>query len=232
MSLLEELNQINDVTILSVEDPAFESYGRILQGYDLSAMITYMETKTEIPTEGNVYVASVDEMECMPQAVVLRDTVYGGMSVQVGYCNGRNTTYNGFEYHKGSEINVAVTDFMLALGKRYDIKDNTYDPSLVQVFFVPKGTVIEMYQTTLHLSPLAVSDEGFKDIVILPAGTNTPLDEREKVAGSSEDPERKLLLQRNKWVIAYPDREPLIRQGAHPGVIGKNKELFYPGRKG
>ena len=38
-----------------------------------------------------------------------------------------------------------------------------------------------------------------------------------------------LLLQRNKWVIAHPAREPLIRQGAYPGVTGENKELFYPG---
>ncbi len=231
MGLLEELNQINDVPILSIEDPAFKSYGRILRGYDLSDMTAYMEKRTMIPAEGNVYVASVDDMECMQQAVVLRDTVYGGMPVQVGFCNGRNTTYNGFEYHKGSEVNVAVTPFMLVLGKSYDICDNTYDPARAQVFFVPEGSVIEMYQTTLHLSPLAVSDEGFKDIVILPAGTNTPLDEKEKCDGG-EDPEQRLLLQRNKWVIAYADREPLIRQGAHPGVIGKNKELFYPGRKG
>ena len=89
----------------------------------------------------------------------------------------------------------------------------------------------QLYRLALHLSPLAVSDEGFKDIVILPAGTNTPLDEKEKCDGG-EDPEQRLLLQRNKWVIAYAAREPLIRQGAHPGVIGKNKELFYPGRKG
>lgn len=144
-----------------------------------------------------------------------------------------NSTYNGFEYHKGSEINVAVTDFMLVLGHTYDIKNNSYDVSQATVFFVPKGTAIEMYQTTLHLSPLRVCDEGFKGIVILPRGTNTPLEEEElkireekrKVA----DEEAMLLLQRNKWVIAHPAREPLIRQGAYPGVTGENKELFYPG---
>ena len=68
-----------------------------------------------------------------------------------------------------------------------------------------------------------VCDEGFKDIVILARGTNTPLTEKTECA----DPESVLLLQRNKWVIAHPEREPLIKQGAHPGVIGENKELFY-----
>ena len=36
-----------------------------------------------------------------------------------------------------------------------------------------------------------------------------------------------LLLQKNKWVLAHPEREPLMKQGAHPGLIGENKELKY-----
>ena len=105
----------------------------------------------------------------------LRDSFYGGMDIQVGYCNGRNTTYNGFEYHKGSEINIAVTDFMLVLGHTWEIRDNTYRVEDAKVFFVEKGTAIEMYQTTLHLSPCRVTDKGFKYIVILHRGTNTQM---------------------------------------------------------
>ena len=37
----------------------------------------------------------------------------------------------------------------------------------------------------------------------------------------------RLLLQRNKWVISHPEREPLMKQGAFPGLIGENKELHY-----
>lgn len=230
MSLLDELNACNDVKILSVEDDAFAKYGRVLKGYDVSPWISFMEQETTIPEDGNVYIASVPEMERMAVTEEIQSIVYGGMPIQVGYCNGRNTTYNGFEYHKGSEINIAVTDFMLVLGHSYEIKNNAYDVSQAQVFFVPKGTVIEMYQTTLHLSPLRVCDEGFKGIVVLPRGTNTPLEESEKQRLRKEAPDREqaLLLQRNKWVIAHPQREPLIRQGAHPGVTGENKELFYP----
>jgi hypothetical protein len=36
-----------------------------------------------------------------------------------------------------------------------------------------------------------------------------------------------LLLQKNKWVIAHPEREPLMKQGAFAGLIGENKELKY-----
>ena len=221
--MIEELSRKNKMPILDVEDRAFASYGRIVTGYDFSELITYMEQRSEVPKQGNVYTASVTELEQTEVCKTIQRNLYGGMPIQIGYCNGRNTTYNGFEYHKGSEINIAVTDFMLVLGHTWDIKDNTYHSDQAEVFFVRKGTAIEMYQTTLHLSPCRVTEEGFKDIVILPRGTNTPLSGEKDTL----EPENVLLLQTNKWVLAHPQREPLIRQGAHPGVLGNNKELFY-----
>ena len=222
--MLEHLNEVNDVKILSVFDDEFKTYGNVIPNYDFSKLTTYMENNTDIPESGNIYVASVAEMESEDIVNTIRDEIYGGMPIQVGYCNGRNTTYNGFEYHKGSEINVAVTDFMLVLGHTWLIaEDGTYRIEDAQPFFVPKGTAIEMFQTTLHLSPCRVYDEGFKGIVILPRGTNTPLESKP----ANKVGEKKLLLQKNKWVIAHPDREPLIKQGAFPGLIGENKELRY-----
>lgn len=223
MDLLERLNYVNDVKILSVLDrEAFKSYGRVINTYDVSDLIRYMEEYTEIPENGNIYVPSVSVMEKMPIRQQFENLVYGGMPIEIGYCNGRNTTFNGFEYHKGSEINVAVTDFCLCLGHVWDIEHNEYIVNQVQVFFVPKGTVLEMYQTTLHLSPCRVNDIGFKDIVILPRGTNTALN-KEAVL----DEESRLLLMKNKWVIAHPEREPLMKQGAVGGVKGPNKEVKY-----
>lgn len=221
--MINHLNAVNDVRILSVFDDEFKTYGRIVDSYDFSPLVDYMTSNTAIPnTEGNVYVPSVAEMEDTDIARKVCSVLYGDMPIQIGYCNGRNQTYNGFEYHKGSEINIAATDFMLVLGHIWQIVDNKFYVGDEQVFFVPKGTAIEMYQTTLHLSPCRVDDVGFMDIVILPKGTNTPLDEKERV-----DSESALLLQRNKWVIAHPDREPLIKQGAYPGLIGENKKLNY-----
>ena len=160
--MLERLNQVNDVPVLNVNDPAFAPYGRVIQGYDFSGMIEYMEKETRIPESGNIYVASVPEMESMPAAAQVQATFYGDMPIEVGYCNGRNTTWNGFEYHKGSEINVAVTDFMLILGHVWQIEaGGTYRFENAKVFYVPRGTAFEMYQTTLHLSPCRVCVEGF-----------------------------------------------------------------------
>ncbi len=222
--MLKHLRQVNDVEIHSVFDREFETFGRVVTGYDLSRLCAYLEEKTDIPAQGNVYVASVPEMEEFEIATRLQNEIYGGMPIQIGYCNGRNSTYNGFEYHKGSEINVAVTDFMLVLGHTWLIADDgTYRVEDATVFFVPRGTAIEMYQTTLHLSPCKVREEGFKGVVVLPRGTNTPLQHRP----ADREGENKLLLQTNKWVIAHPEREPLIRQGAFPGLLGENKDLKF-----
>ena len=221
--MINHLNKINDVKIYSIYDDEFKTYGRIVDGYDFSKLIDYMEKNTSVPQVGNVYFPSIEDMEKLPIKEEVETILYGGMPIQIGYCNGANSTYNGFEYHKGSEINIAVTPFMLVLGHVWDIKDNEFHVGDEKVFFVPKGVAIEMYQTTLHLSPCKVQDEGFKDIVILPKGTNTPHFNKKKTS----DKESTLLLQKNKWVLAHKDRKPLIDQGAHPGFIGENKELKY-----
>jgi hypothetical protein len=178
--LLARLNEVNDVPVYSVEDPRIVSYGRIVKGYDIHHGSPIWRTSTPIPSEGNVYLPSVKEMEQQPVCTAVSDSLYGGMPIQIGYCNGRNTTYNGFEYHKGSEINVAVTDFMLVLGHlmrsmicRMMFHRRKYSLS-------KRVLSLEMYSTTLHLSPCRVNEEGFKDIIVLPRGTNTPLEEEEE----------------------------------------------------
>ncbi len=222
--MLAQLNHKNDVPIYSVEEEIFRTFGRVIEGYPVEDFITFAETETSIPEEGNCYQASVEELERLPSKALIQREIYGGMPIQIGYCNGKNSTYNGLEYHKGSELNIAVTDFMLVLGQYWKIqKDGSYNSEDTTVFYVPKGKVIELFQTTLHLSPCRVREEGFKDIVILPRGTNFPLKDKVK----NQAGENKLLLQTNKWVIAHPDRKPLINQGAFPGFRGENKELRF-----
>ncbi len=221
--MLAHLNQVNDIKIYSVFEQAFADYGTVIDGFDFSEWIAYIKNETAIPAENNIYVPSDIHMEQGQLFCDVQELLYGGMPIQVGYCNGRNSTYNGFEYHKCSEINIAVTDFMLVLGLKKQMKDNKFYVGSEKVFFVPAGTAIEMYQTTLHLSPCKVNDNGFQDIVVLLKGTNTPLDKKRTV----DYAESKLLLQKNKWVIAHKNRDALMKQGAYPGLIGENKELKY-----
>lgn len=220
--MINHLNEVNDIQVHSVFDDEFKTFGNVINGYDFNELITKMES-TVIPENGNVYFPSIEELEDTKVYKQLTTNFYGGMPIQIGYCNGRNTTYNGFEYHKCSEINIACSDMMLVLGHTWQIEDNKFYVGSEKVFFVPKGTAIEMFQTTLHLSPCRVCDEGFRCIVVLSKGTNTPLNEKVDII-TDED---KLLLQNNKWVIAHKDREPLVKQGAYIGLIGENKELKY-----
>jgi hypothetical protein len=220
------LNQKNKLTLEAVNDPSFLTYGKVITGYDFADLIQTMELSTSIPEQENIYVASEPMLEKHPVKRRLESNFYGEMNAQIGYCNGRNSTLNGLEYHKGSEINIAVTDLVLLLGRVQDIVNNTYYSKNVRAYFIPKGTAIELYETTLHFAPCKVHDSGFKCIVILPEGTNsplkTPLGQRKNL--NDED---KLLFMKNKWLIAHPDRKPLIEKGAHPGIIGENLEIMF-----
>ncbi len=217
----QTLKKINDHILLKeIYDSSFNPYGKIITNYDFTELIESAERDTQIPEEGNIYVASVPDFEKFAVKGDLQNNFYGEMPIQIGYCNGVNSTLNGLEYHKGSEINIAVTDMVLMLGKLQDVSDNKYYAADVEVFFVPKGTALQMYETTLHFSPCKTSSSGFKCIVVLLEGTNTTLQNI-----SPSDRKDPLLFARNKWLIAHPQRTPLIQKGAYPGIQGDNIEL-------
>jgi hypothetical protein len=216
---LKELAALNPHIVLQdVRGEHFNEYGRIISGYDFSELVDYVSAETDVPGKGNVYRASVPELERFPVMQRLENEFYGEMPVQIGYCNGRNSALNGLEYHRGSEINVAVTDMVLFLGRLQDVHDDRYDSGKAGAFFVEKGTSLQLYETSLHFSPCRTGPGGFKCIVILPRGTNEPLREANGSGG-------RLLFARNKWLLAHPERKPLMEQGAWPGIIGENTEL-------
>ena len=107
---------------------------------------------------------------------------------------------NALEYHRSSEANVAATDVILLLGQQSDITDDfKYDTAQLEAFFVPAGTAVELYATTLHYTPIGTkeNDYAFKTGVILPFGTNFPLGVKLGAEAEEEKlPEEKLLLQK------------------------------------
>ncbi len=203
--------------IKKVTDPAFKAYGKVVSGYDLSQLLQAME-KTPLP-EDTIYVPSDPQLESLFVCRQMEKNLYGQLPVQVGYCNGHNQKLNALEYHRTSEINVAVTDLVLMLGKQQDIQeDYTYDTSLVEAFLVPAGTAIEVYATTLHYAPCHVNEGGFRCVVILPKDTNTDLDLIEQIF-----PEDKLLFAKNKWLIGH--EEGGLDPQAFIGLKGENLSL-------
>ena len=202
--------------IQNVADDAFRRYGKVLEGYDFTELLKEMK-HTPVP-EDVTYVPSVEEMEALPVAKELQNKGYGGLPIEIGYCNGHNSKLNALEYHRSSEVNVAVTDIILLLGAEQDIEpDFTYDTSKVEAFLIPTGTGIEVYGTTLHYAPCGVDGNGFKAIVVLPQGTNTDL-----MTCHTKSYDDKLLTAKNKWLIAH---EEAGIEGAVCGLKGENIDL-------
>lgn len=202
--------------IQNVADASFRKYGKVLEGYDFTALLKEMK-HTPVP-EDVVYVASVEELEALEIEKTLQDKAFGGLPIQIGYCNGHNKKLNAVEYHRNSEINVAVTDIVLLLGCQQDIADDfTYETEKIEAFLVPAGTAIEVYAITLHYAPCHVQDSGFQCVVVLPRGTNTELTFETGKTG-----EKSLMTAKNKWLIAH--KEAGI-EGAFAGLVGENLEI-------
>ena len=202
------------IKIQNVTDPSFQKYGRILTAdYNVAELIDKMQ---EMPCpEDVVYEPSVAELEALPIMKTFTDSLYGGLPIQIGYCNGHNRLLNAVEYHRSSEVNVAATDLILLIGMQQDIEaDFTYDTKNIEAFLVPTGTMIEVYATTLHYAPCSVDGQEFRCVVVLPKDTN--LDLEVKPEGAKED---KLLAARNKWLIGH---EEAGIAGAFNGLKGEN----------
>lgn len=200
--------------IKKITDPAFRKYGRIVQGIDFSDLVEAIKKETPLP-EGVAYEPSIEVLEKTAAAKALQKRTYGELPVQVGYCNGHNDKLNAVEYHRSSEVNVAATDAVLIVGMQQDITDDfTYDTSLMEAFLVPAGTAVEIYATTLHYAPCSADEDGFKVGIVLPAGTNCPLEE------GHDGWEDALITAKNKWLIGHA--EGGLSADAHIGLIGEN----------
>ena len=207
------------MNILPVTDPAFQSYGRIISGYDCKALLDTLEAATPLPDEVQ-YVPLQKELMELPAARALSAGVYGGMPIQLGWCNGHNTKLNCLEYHRDSELNVGVQDFILLLAKREEMADGRLDTGKVEAFLCPAGTLVEVYATTLHYAPCsAKAGEGFQVAIVLPKGTN--LDKPAILAGNQED---QCLWARNKWLLAHKDSSEAA-QGAPVRLDGENIDI-------
>ena len=142
------------------------------------------------------------------------------MPVQLGWCNGHNTKLNCLEYHKDSEYNLGVSDFILLVAKQGQIENGVLDTSKVVAFKAPAGVIVECYATTLHYAPCSAKlGDGFQVMVALPKNTNTDMPKIE--VRSFED---KRLWARNKWLLAHKDTSEAA-SGAYVGLIGENIDI-------
>ncbi len=206
--------------IHSVFDPEFKPYGQIVEGMEEAAAEICAVLATTPLAEGVAYTAEAPRLQQLPAMQEVSQRLFGGMPVQLGWCNGYNTKLNCLEYHRDSEFNVGTEDFVLLLARQEEIRDGVLDTEKVKAFWVPAGVMIECYAPTLHYAPChADPAKGFRVLIALPRGTNT-----DKPVFEPKSWEDRLLRARNKWLLAHTDA-PEAADGAYVGLVGENIDI-------
>lgn len=207
------------MVVRKVSDPEFIPYGKVVEGYDLKPLLDALKALPK-PNDNVVYVPGEPSLEALRIKDEISAGFYGGMPVQLGYCNGHNLKLNCLEYHRDSELNIVADDIILLLAKLEDVRDWKLDTSRVEAFLAPAGTAVQLYETALHYAPCtAPGGDGFRVAVALPLGTNT-----EKPELTVKNREDKLLWARNKWLLAHPESSEAAA-GAFVGLTGENITL-------
>ena len=208
------------MNIYSVFDPEFKPYGHVVDGMEETVQ-EILDVLKDAPQGGGVdYVPEYEPLQKLPAMTEISEHCYGGMPVQLGWCNGHNTKLNCLEYHRDSEFNLGTEDFILLLAKQDEIESGVLHTAKVKAFKAPAGTLVEVYATTLHYAPCHCdASKGFRVLVALPQRTNT-----DKPAISNKSSEDKRLWARNKWLLAHPDSSE-AKQGAYIGLAGENIDI-------
>ena len=203
--------------ILSVNSNEFKTYGKVHQFNGFAELEKYTIKQYPIPSQGNFYQGSAADIEEFEIVKQIQKSIYGDLKIQAGPCCGHNQILNGIEYHQGSEVAIMIRDCVMVLGHIWDMEGNYYDSSKCEAFYVPKGTVLETYGTTLHYTPCTQSDEGFYTICILLKDTGTTL-ENGRVG---------ILKKKNKWFITHKDNLSKVNEGDFVGLTGDMIKIDY-----
>ncbi|MCX7679004.1 MAG: DUF4867 family protein, partial [Spirochaetes bacterium] len=176
-SMLEKLKELNPtLDVYHCEDEAFQKYGTVVSNYDFSGMIAKANEFT-LPAEGVEYLRSVSELEDATLLSSLSQSFFNNVPLQAGICHGRNNKLNALEWHPSNELLVAASSVALFLGHVDEMMNLQYDVRNIRAFYVPAGSCVLLFHTTLHFAPLHAERAGFRAIIILPKMTNAPFEE-------------------------------------------------------
>ncbi|MFT8459320.1 MAG: DUF4867 family protein [Liquorilactobacillus ghanensis] len=213
LTKLRQKNPTYQIEQINVEN--FKIYGNLLQNYDLKEVQNFFANQVSYGEGGNSYNPSNPVLEKMSAIQQIGADVYAGMEFSAGECTGQAQSFSAVEYHQGSEVNIMLTDVVMVLGKRSQIKDGLFNAAAdAKLFFIPAGTVIEMYSDTLHYSPIKVEETGFKAVVMVLKGTNQAL------PVGFKSPNR-WIVKKNKFQAAHAVRKDKLAAGSVEGVAGK-----------
>jgi len=202
--------------LLDCSSKSFGRYGFVVEGYDFAGLFAALDN-TPCPKDSVTYRAEEPTLQNEPVCAKLRSNLFGGMAIQLGYCNGHSLKLNCLEYHRGSEFIAAGTPLILLVADLREVENVKLDLSKVEAFYVPKNSAVVLYETTMHYAPCTAKNQDcFRAVIGLLQGTNVGKPEITPVNG-----EDKTLWATNKWLLAHPETGE-AKNGAHVGLIGEN----------
>lgn len=207
------------MNLLNCSDKAFKRYGFEVKGYDFAGLFEALNG-APCPKDSVVYKAEHEAFQNLPVCSRLQSNLFGGMPVQLGYCNGHSVKLNCLEYHRGSEFIAAGTPLVLLLADLREVENGSIDTSEIEAFYLPAGSAFSLYETTLHYAPCTAGGcDCFRAVIGLLRGTNT-----EKPEISPANAEDLRLWAKNKWLLAHPETNE-AKNGAYIGLTGENITL-------
>jgi hypothetical protein len=225
-STIQALNELNpDVGIQPVTAPGFLAFGRLYGRYRADALAAGLHVAA------SVHRRLIHEPSALTGDRSIRENLFpyicrafGGLeSLQIGWIGGRNKKCTMLEYHKCPQLVLAYTEMLMLLGHSTDIQmpAATYDLSLLNIFYVPRGTIFEIHPLVLHGLPIHLSEEeGFLCVEVHPEGTNDFL--KFDLQNCDAGP---MLSARNRWVITHPSDHSSNRVTTHGGLRGRSIKL-------
>lgn len=138
----------------SVFDKEFAVYGKVVEGYDFAPLLKVLRENSGKPADCTIYVPSDPTLEALAAYRLLSDHLFGGMPVQIGYCNGHNRKLNCLEYHRNSELNITDDGVVFLVAPLWKVRGGRIDTGEVEAFAAPAKTAVLLYETTLHYAPV------------------------------------------------------------------------------
>ena len=124
------------IHIYSVHDEAFKAYGRMIDA-DTAVFSKTAEAAVAFPAEGSQYMASLPQLEALPETAALNEAYCGQLDEQWGLCLGHSNQLGALEWHTCNEFNIAVRELVLLLAKRSDMDENNrLDANKIKAFYL------------------------------------------------------------------------------------------------
>jgi hypothetical protein len=201
-----------------VDDAKFDPYGEARWELDATDFVQTMKGAfTGIMELQAVYEPEVQALEGLALIDQVRETVYGGQPVQVGWVYGNNGNLDFVEYN-GVPVTLITGDpalLYLAFQEDFDSSNWTLETSQLKPFYTPANTVLVLNADTIRSAPLrVVNATGQLTAVIVPDGVGV----ESATAGSGFD---QALVAKDRWVFALPD----VIAGYYVGLSGRNRSI-------